>query len=566
MKKLTFCFIIFGGFQTAFSQWSNNTAINTAVCTEVGFQHDVRVIPDGKGGAIAAWLDNRTDATSDTTDADIFVQRLDKDGYIKYFLDGVGICINNFDQPSVNIVTDGASGAIIIWRTTQNGNNDIYVQKIDSVGNIKWAAGGVPVCNDTNNQKGAKAVSDGAGGAIVSYEYKINGSGNWDIYAQRLDANGNRLWAPTSSGKNLSVLNDDENDPRIETDGSGGAIVVWTRYSKTPVDYDIIAQKVNSSGTGVWPTGGVYVCNDAALQVQPKIEPDGSGGAIIVWMDSVGTTVADIYAQRISSSNGAKLWNGGNKVAVCTDITYQGAHDVASEGINGAVIAWKDYRGGNKDVYAQKLDLANGASQWLPVNGIPIVNGLSNEGNPNLWGDGAGNVLCVWQDTMGFGGDVYAQKIDANGNLLWAVGGAPLATAAKNQTLPKHVPDGAGGLICFFQDNRDSATTNYDIYAQRLLSDGTLPDGVFNQEMLVESKCYPNPFTEHTTIQVSGNNKYQVSGIKIYDVFGREVNPSASRTLNGFVIQRGGLLQGNYFYRIFSDNKPITSGCFIIIN
>ncbi len=567
-RHLLLILLLAGGAEGSFSQWSINNAINTPVCTATKYQYEVRVIPDGKGGAIAAWKDHRNDATfplPDTSNADIYVQRLDKNGYAKWTLNGIPVCVNDSNQTSVNMVTDGASGAIIIWRDTRNSNNDIYAQKIDSSGNIMWTAGGVPVCNDPNNQKGAKAISDGAGGVIVSYEYKVSGN-DWDIYVQRLDANGNRLWAPTSSGKKISTSLEDEKNPRIETDENGGAIVVWTRYVSSPLDYDIYAQKINASGAIVWTSGGVPVCYDAAFQVEPKIEPDGSAGAIIVWQDSTTGGLTDIYAQRISSSTGANLWNGGVKVAVCTDLSKQTAHDIASEGINGIIIAWKDFRNGSTDIYAQKIDLNGviGGGAWI-LNGIPIANSqFTGEGNPNLWGDGAGGALCVYQDTIGPAGNISAQKIDTNGNLLWGAG-APVATAAKNQTQPKHVPDGAGGLICFFQDNRDDSTNSYDIYAHHLYSNGTT-NGI-NEFPGSDSwfHLYPNPFSESATLQIT-NNELQIENLelKIINVFGQEVRRSALDVLNS-KLERGNLASGLYFYEIIiNTGNTISTGKFIV--
>lgn len=473
MKKITLLLLICTS-TFSFSQWSNFSYINTPVCTAAKYQHEVRVVSDGKGGAIAAWLDHRNDATFPTPDSsntDIYVQRLDKDGFAKWTINGAAICINSADQPSVNIVTDGAGGAIIVWKDERADlNGDVYAQRIDSSGNVKWATDGVPVCNGAAKQKGAKAVSDGAGGVIVAFEYKVIVAGSdWQIYAQRLDANGNPLW--TTGGKPVSFPTNglDHYNARVETDGNGGAIIVWTMQDNgSMLDYDILAQRIDAAGNPVWATGGVCVACDATYQVNPKIEPDGNGGAIIVWMDSTSFGLADIYAQRLDGATGSRLWAGGNKLAVCTQAAYQGAPDAATEGINGVVIAWKDARNGNKDVYAQMVDM-NGTAKWA-FNGIPVASTSVDEANPNLYGDGFGNVICTYQDSMVGGsqtiGNVTAQKIDQNGNLLWGAG-AVVANAANLQTQPKHVPDGNGGAIFFFMDNR-ADSLNYDIYAHHL--------------------------------------------------------------------------------------------------
>lgn len=551
MKQLSIiCFALIVISKSSFSQWNTNPAINTPVCTATKYQHEVRVISDNKGGAIAAWLDHRNDATFPTPDSsntDIYVQRLDKNGYAKWALDGLPICVSDSNQPSINIVTDGASGAILVWKDERAGNNDIYAQRVDSSGNILWTANGVSVCSDINNQKGAKAVSDGNGGAIVSWENRINGPAqDYDIYAQRINGSGSALWG--SCGKPVCTALNDQKNPRIETDDNGGAIIVWEDFQNATTD--LYAQRMDPNGNKVWSSfpSGVPVCITNTWQVDPKIEPDGSGGVFIVWQDSTTLGPTDILAQRINSS-GAK-WAAS--IAICIDPGKQSAPDVASEGVNGAVIAWKDWRGGNKDIYAQKVDL-NGVVQWA-ANGIPIVSGPDDEGNPNLWGDWWGGVICVWQDTMGLQGDVYAQKIDANGNLIWAVGGAPVATAVNQQTQPKHVPDDAGGAIFFFMDNR-SDTLNYDIYSHHLYWNGTT-NGIHESTIFADSKVFPNPFSSSAIIEINSQNRMGDVKFSVYNLLGETVEVPFLVSQNKINISRGNLQSGIYFYEIISHFPP----------
>jgi hypothetical protein len=85
---------------------------------------------------------------------------------------------------------------------------------------------------------------------------------------------------------------------------------------------------------------------------------------------------------------------------------------------------------------------------------------------------------------------------------------------------------------------------------------------------------YPNPFSESTTIKIasirfaSGNlpfSGYQVSGIKIYDVLGKEVKAIITRNSDSFVIHRGSLLNGIYFLKIQSADATIIATGKIVI-
>jgi len=110
-----------------------------------------------------------------------------------------------------------------------------------------WPANGAPVCIATNAQLAPVIVSDGAGGAIITWYDRRTGS--YDIYAQRVDAAGVPQWTP--DGVAVSTIAGDDFTPRIASDGGGGAIIAWQDL-RTGYDNDIYAQRVNAAGVPQW--------------------------------------------------------------------------------------------------------------------------------------------------------------------------------------------------------------------------------------------------------------------------------------------------------------------------
>jgi len=92
------------------------------------------------------------------------------------------------DQINPNIVPDGTGGAIAVWQDSTFGNWDIRSQRLSSTGVQLWNASGVDVGTALANQTSPKNVSDGMGGSIYAFQDKR--SGDFDIYAFRIDANG----------------------------------------------------------------------------------------------------------------------------------------------------------------------------------------------------------------------------------------------------------------------------------------------------------------------------------------------------------------------------------------
>ncbi|UCF93495.1 MAG: hypothetical protein JSW39_04850 [Desulfobacterales bacterium] len=99
---------------------------------------------DGAGGAIIAWSDLRSG------DDDTYAQRVDGNGNVLWTADGVAISSAEDDQYPRKIVSDG--GAIIAWLDWRNGNDDIYAQRVDADGNVLWTTDGVAICTAEGRQ------------------------------------------------------------------------------------------------------------------------------------------------------------------------------------------------------------------------------------------------------------------------------------------------------------------------------------------------------------------------------------------------------------------------------
>src|SRR5512139_533528 len=91
---------------------------------------------------------------------------------------------------------------------------------------------------------------------------------------------------------------------------------------------------------------------------------------------------------------------------------------------------------------------AIGLVRWAG-NGVALCTATGNQQNPQIAPDGAGGAIVTWQDGRSGGGDIYAQRVRADGTADpgWPAQGVALCTAAFNQTVPQIVTDGAGGAI-----------------------------------------------------------------------------------------------------------------------
>ncbi len=454
---------------TSFGEWPSDPTINVPLSRAVGNQgqNGLSGASDGMGGAIIAWTDVRTG------DEDIFAQRVDGNGMVRWTLDGVAVCDIAGWQRFPRVVSDGAGGAIIVWTDLRNGASDIYAQRLGSNGELLWPTGapstnGVAVVTAFGNQVYLDAVSDDAGGAILIWSNVDNSVEG--LYAQRLNAEGEIQWptgAPSLDGLAICTEDGVQIFPSIASDGAGGAVIAWEdgRNAST-TNYDIYAQRVGSDGSGQWTSGGVEVCRAPVGQIHPMVASDGAGGAIVAWEDRRVRHERYLYAQRINSF-GSDIWTLDGVLVSESFIDGQYGLAIAADGDGGAILVWEDQRdyGVSKtDLFAQRL-AATGMELWTS-GGVPVSAALEDQEHPVLMVGPTGHAVVAWTENRNETVDVYAQRLDPDGNADAPADGQPVATAVSYQGGPIIVGTGAGGGVAAWPDSRDYATTGIDIYVQ----------------------------------------------------------------------------------------------------
>lgn len=313
------------------------------ICTAPYMQMNARITPDGNGGAIVAWMDGRDGATSDY---DIYAQRVHSDGTVAWTEDGVAICTAERREEELQIISDGSGGAIIAWQDSRDlmeTEYNVYVQRVLSDGTPAWTLDGVPICTSPGSQENPRIAPDDTGGVFITWmDGRDQETTGLDVYAQRVLSDGSIAWA--LNGVPICAMEDDQRDPRIISDGTGRAILVWyDRRNYAWNGYDIYGQKVDGDGNAEWTLEGVAFCTAADDQWGAEVTTDGAGGVVISWWDGRGGTDWDLYAQRVLP-DGSPAWIADG-VAFCT-VTglMQGGppinHNLTTDGLGGAIFAW----------------------------------------------------------------------------------------------------------------------------------------------------------------------------------------------------------------------------------
>ncbi len=383
--------------------------------------------------------------------------------------DGSVVIQRIWDQEESLAVPDGEGGVFVVFhdrRASESVDNsyDIYAQRLDGDGNQLWGTDGAAVCTVTGSQINPEAVPDGFGGLLIAWE-DIS-AGERDIYVQRLDANGVRQW--NAGGVPVVTRIGAEWDPRLVADGTGGVYIAWWEYAFDQPSSDVYAQRVSAAGVPQWATDGIAVANILGLSERGvQAISDGSGGVIIGWSDDRWID-SDVFAQRLAP-DGTKLWTSGGSNVSNVAGTDEYLTNLVADGSGGGYVVWEDNRSGSADFYAMRF---NAAGLWMWGDGRAVVVEPSIQSDANAILAENGDLIVGWHDQRASGDlNLYAQRLAAaDGNGMWVNQGAPVSLDPGTQSELKMATDGADGAIFTWRDN---GGTDFVLRAQRLDLYGT---------------------------------------------------------------------------------------------
>ena len=426
--------------------------------------------------------------------------------------DGAPISPSDSAQSIPLIVSDGAAGAFVVWRQRDSANTHVIsrtlAQYLDADGSVhpSWPSTGPMLADPSDSWFGRDhpvAVSDGRGGLLVADDgYEDHGR----IVLNLLDGDGGSAdWPPDGvvvSGVYGGVeearhdpaptepLGQGPGDmwPSVALDGSGGVLVAWSYFTRSA--YDVHVLRLDATGTRApgWPSGGAEfgVFGEGAVLCR-----DDAGGAFVVWR--FRGMPAGIYAHHVMADGSLDSRWPRSGLALSEGPWPYEAPGIVPDGTGGFLATWEDGRNGEfNQVYAQRVQPDGTVAPGWPTDGLPISAHPSSPGierwfksyamirYSSIVSDQGGGAIVAWTDhrdgTGNGNGDIYAVRVLGDGTIAagWQANGTPVCLAKGDQRLPTLAPDGRGGGFIVWEDGRGD---DLDIYAQHLTGSGERAKG-----------------------------------------------------------------------------------------
>jgi hypothetical protein len=462
MRKLYMLFFLLSFYTITTAQWNNNTSVNLEIA---GINTaDQQVLPTSDGKTWIAYY------TNNGGNYDMRAQLLDVNGNKLLGTDGVLVCnqVSGSATYVFNTCLDAGNNLFIAFQYQVSGTNTAVVTKVTTAGALPWGAAGVTLGAGLSPHVGV--ISSGE--VVVAW----NNNSPATLYMQKLNnSNGNTIWASP-----VSVLVGTTNTTRGQIIPNNSAFTLVFQKKGVGVSTTLYAQRYTSEGIAVWasPLQISALTTSGARYYSAFAENDTT---YVGYYASQGSRFYS-YVQRINpdgtipwGTNGTAFADYG---AVSSD-PYQMTTNITA--VPGSAYVWGVCSYSNTaqsqyGVFVQKFAKSGGA-KLLGIYGKEVY-AISASMDQQ-----AGQLTLINDAPLFMSYDVnykiYATRLDASGNFVWAGNRKELSSTTAGGSTPKgrfaFVQVASNQGVAVWYENRG---TEYRSYAQNISASGvtgTLP-------------------------------------------------------------------------------------------
>lgn len=371
---------------------------------------------------------------------------------------------------------------------------DQWVVKINADGDTLWTR---PFGNFDRRDYGRDIIETYDNClAILGFGRVASTTEEYRIRLFKADSLGNTIW-----DKHYYNSNSLNAEGIVETSDHGFAVAGYTSSQ------DAFLFRADSLGDSLWLK--FYGGNDVD-QAYGVCQTDDGGFILAGYTSTYGAGSYDAFIIR-TDANGDTLWTR----AIGTE-SYEMIYSIC-ESHDGNYIVAGGQTNTNDDIYLIKIQ-DNGDTLWTKSVGQASANDVAFNITPTT--DGCYLIAGRYYNVDHYHNDMYIQKVDADGNMLWNYVHVNDIHDEANDAI--QTADGSCYLFGTRAASSSGAYRDYWVVKFDVLLDvdngilNTIPDGY------TVSSNYPNPFNPSTTIEYTLPQRTTVK-LDVFNVLGQKI-------------------------------------------
>lgn len=434
------------------------------------------------------------------------------------------ICDVTGEQVLAKIAMTSDAGCYISWFDTRSGAYNVYLQRLDPFGNKLWNADGLLISNHSQDTwlTDYDMICDENDNAIIVFS-DIR-TGTLKPVAYKIGPGGDFLWGV--DGIDISTSDDFQPTPKVAQMSDGNYVFAWG----TTQDMSAIAlQKLSVDGQKLWGTVPIVIQSATENFSFPIVVKSDAGTAILaytIWPSMYNTK---IRAQKLDV-NGQLLWGStGISIQDNGQMGFYQVPFVCSDGNNGAFIAWYDGRAGNMLSSSFVQRISSNGDLYFPANGSEgSLSTSANKFYPQIaFDEGTQETYMFWVETDPdqVQNGISGQKFSSSGDRLWGNNGMIFVPLSTPNTIS------LSDLASYMGDNKayvfyiNTSAAGSDLRGFACDADGNF---VWPGDIVTLSSATPQKLQLASALDIYKNCKLTWEDKRLDDggIYAQDINPS----------------------------------------
>ncbi|MBZ0170872.1 MAG: hypothetical protein K8E66_00680, partial [Phycisphaerales bacterium] len=237
------------------------------------------------------------------------------------------------------------------------------------------------------------------------------------VHAQKFGPDGTQRWGSSPVVVSDATVVPIAHEPSLVLDADDNAVIAW--HDTRDGDFDCYVQRLDASGTPIFPANGVAVSTEAGRQqIGPAVALEPGGDVMLAFRNLDGAqNFQGLNVQRIDG-DGLRALGPGGVVLLPFNNQFNGTPLAANDAGGIAILSEIEPNSsvGNFDGILQLIRVdASGAS--LDGGPIDVSTVLSAKSRRALEATANDGYIIAWDDDRNGDDDIYAQNVNADGTL-----------------------------------------------------------------------------------------------------------------------------------------------------